>query len=66
MHSIYVSLNLSVLGFHLSCHHVMARHQVADGGNSLQIRRIAANCRKGVVLQLVIWERANNSWRWNV
>jgi hypothetical protein len=25
------------------CHHGMVRPQVADGGNSLQIRRVAAN-----------------------
>jgi hypothetical protein len=25
------------------CHHGMARHQVADGGDALQVRRVAAN-----------------------
>jgi hypothetical protein len=42
------------------CHHVMARPQVADGGDVLRIWKVAANilnklsrrANKGVVLQL--------------
>jgi hypothetical protein len=43
------------------CHHGMARSQVADGGDGLQLWRVAADSRQGVVLQLGGWRGANNS-----
>jgi hypothetical protein len=41
------------------CHHGVVRPQVADGGDSFQFLRVAANIvadsRQGVVLQLGGW-----------
>jgi hypothetical protein len=37
------------------CHHGMAHLQVADDRDGLQICRVAADSRKGVVLQLLVW-----------
>jgi len=36
-------------------HHDMARPRVADGGDCLQMWRIAAESRQGVILQLGCW-----------
>jgi hypothetical protein len=38
------------------CHHVMARPQVADGGDHLQIWRIAANMESDAWDWLVGWK----------
>jgi hypothetical protein len=51
------------------CHHGMARPQVADGGDSLQFWRVAANmlnklsrtADKGWSFSLGVWRGANNS-----
>jgi hypothetical protein len=50
------------------CHHGMARPQVADGGDSLQIWRVAANvlnkqpqtADRGWSSSLWVWRGANN------
>jgi hypothetical protein len=52
-----------------SCHYSMARPQVADGGNTLQVRRVAANilnkqsrtADKGWSSSLGVGRGANNS-----
>jgi hypothetical protein len=39
---VVIIINFDVIGC-VSCHHGMARPQVADGGHSLQFWRVAAN-----------------------
>jgi hypothetical protein len=39
----YVNFDILLSKLEFSCHHGMARPQVADGGDSLQIWRVAAN-----------------------
>jgi hypothetical protein len=38
------------------CHHSMARPQVADGGNTLQVWRVAANILNK------LWRTADKGW----
>jgi hypothetical protein len=53
----------------VSCHHGMTRPQVADGGDALQVWRVAANvlnrqlrtAEKGWPSSLGVWHGANNT-----